>query len=190
VLQAISLVAVAGLFALLVWRVVDQGRGASVVRQIKQGKKPAAPEFSLPVLWNRSGTWPPRLRVAFTDGRISPAELRGSPVVLNFWASWCIPCKAEAPRLAASARANRGEVAFLGVDVQDLKSDARHFLDRFHTPYVSVRDGSGSTYAAYGLTGVPETYWLDARGRIVAHYAGEISRDQLEQGIQLAERRG
>jgi cytochrome c biogenesis protein CcmG, thiol:disulfide interchange protein DsbE len=185
----LSLLAVAGLFALLVWRVVDQGRGASVVRQIKQGKKPPAPAFSLPVLWNRAGTWPQRLRVAFADGRISRAELRGSPVVINFWASWCIPCKAEAPRLAASARAHAGNVVFLGIDVQDLKSDARRFLDRFNTPYVSVRDGGGSTYAAYGLTGVPETYWLDARGRIVSHYAGEISRDQLERAIRLAEGR-
>jgi cytochrome c biogenesis protein CcmG/thiol:disulfide interchange protein DsbE len=112
--------------------------------------------------------------------------LRGHPVVVNFWASWCIPCKKEAPLLAASARTHRGQVVFLGIDVQDFKSDARRFLRRFDTPYVSVRDGPGSTYGDYGLTGVPETYWLDARGRIVAHYAGQIDRDQLEEGIRLA----
>ncbi len=89
--------------------------------------------------------------------------------------------------LAASARAHRDRVVFLGIDVQDFKSDARRFLRRFDTPYVSVRDGAGSTYGDYGLTGVPETYWIDARGRIVAHYSGQINRDQLEEGIHEAE---
>ena len=88
--------------------------------------------------------------------------------------------------LAASARAHRGQVIFLGIDVQDFKSDARHFLKRFDTPYVSVRDGAGSTYGDYGLTGVPETYWIDGRGRIVAHYPGQINSDQLEEGIRQA----
>jgi hypothetical protein len=65
-------------------------------------------------------------------------------------------------------------------------SDARKFLKRFDTPYVSVHAGGGKSgvYEDYGLTGVPETYWLDARGRIVAHYPGEISREQLEDGIR------
>jgi cytochrome c biogenesis protein CcmG/thiol:disulfide interchange protein DsbE len=177
---------VAALLALLVWRVIDQGRGAHLVSLIRNGKKPPAPSFVLPVLWSRAETWPVDTRGALTDGKLSPAELRGHPVVVNFWASWCIPCKKEAPLLAASARAHRGRVVFLGIDVQDFKSDARRFLKRFDTPYVSVRDGNGSTYGDYGLTGVPETYWIDARGRIVAHYAGEITRTQLDEGIRAA----
>lgn len=68
------------------------------------------------------------------------------------------------------------------------KSDARAFLKRYRVSYAAVRDGNGSTYAGYGLTGVPETYWIDARGRIVAHYAGEISRLQLERGIRESRR--
>jgi len=179
---------VAGLLALLIWRVIDQGRGAHLVSLIREGKKPPAPRFTLPVLWDRSDTWPEDSRQALQDGRLSPRELRGHPVVVNFWASWCIPCKKEAPLLAASARTHRGQVVFLAIDVQDFKSDARRFLRQFDTPYVSVRDGSGSTYNDYGLTGVPETYWIDARGRIVAHYAGEITAAQLEEGIREAER--
>jgi cytochrome c biogenesis protein CcmG, thiol:disulfide interchange protein DsbE len=187
-LAAVGLVA--ALLALLIWRVIDRGRGAHLVSLVREGKKPPAPAFTLPVLWDRKETWPTNSRRALADGQLSPAELQGHAVVVNFWASWCIPCKDEAPVLAASARAHRSVVVFLGIDVQDFKSDARRFLDRFDTPYVSVRDGSGSTYDGYGLTGVPETYWLDARGRIVAHYAGQISRSQLEEGIRQAEDSG
>ena len=186
VAQALTLAAVAGLLALLLWRVIDQGRGAQLVSLIREGKNPPAPSFSLPVLWDRKETWPRDARGSLADGKVSPMELRGHPVVVNFWASWCVPCKKEAPVLDASALAHRGRVVFLGIDVQDFKSDARRFLHRYNTPYVSVRDGAGSTYDAYGLTGLPETYWLDARGRIVAHHAGQIDHDQLEAGIRLA----
>jgi cytochrome c biogenesis protein CcmG/thiol:disulfide interchange protein DsbE len=182
-----AVLVVLALIAVFAWRIVDKGRGAELVTEIEDGSKPAAPEFALPVIWDRFDTWPENARAALVDGSVSLRELRGYPVVINFWASWCGPCKDEAPRLDASSRAHRGRVIFLGIDVQDFESDARRFLRRFDTPYVSVRDGGGSTYDDYGLTGVPETYWLDARGRIVAHYAGAISREQLEEGIRLAE---
>jgi cytochrome c biogenesis protein CcmG/thiol:disulfide interchange protein DsbE len=187
-LQLLALVGVAGLLALLVWRVVDAGRGGQLVAEVRAGKDPAAPQFTLPVLWARAETWPKAARRALEDRQLSLRELRGHPVVINFWASWCIPCKHEAPLLAASARAHTGKVAFLAIDVQDLSSDARKFLRRFDTPYVSVRAAGGTSgvYDDYGLTGVPETYWLDARGRIIAHYPGEISRRRLEEGIRAA----
>jgi cytochrome c biogenesis protein CcmG/thiol:disulfide interchange protein DsbE len=186
-LQLASLALVAGLLALLVWRVVHGGRGAELVSNIRHGKRPPAPAFSLPVIWPHAETWPRSLRPALADGTITLAELRGHPVVLNIWASWCVPCAKEAPELAASARTHAGSVAFLGLDVQDFKSDARHFLERYDVRYVSVRDGSGATGDAYGITGVPETYWIDARGLIVDHYAGQISRRQLEDGIRKAQ---
>jgi cytochrome c biogenesis protein CcmG/thiol:disulfide interchange protein DsbE len=186
--QLVSLVAVAGLFALLVWRVVEVARGSHLVAAVRSGNEPRAPDFRLPVLWARAKTWPDGARRALGDGEVSLSELRGYPVVVNFWASWCIPCKEEAPRLAASARAHAGSVVFLGINIQDFKSSARTFLVRVDAPYVSVHagGGKGGIYTDYGLTGVPETYWLDARGRIVAHYAGGISRRQLEDGIRKA----
>ena len=77
-------------------------------------------------------------------------------------------------------------IGLAAFDVQDLQSDARSFLRHHDVRYASVRDNSGVTYDGYGLTGVPETFWLDARGRIVAHYAGAVSSAQLESGVRAA----
>ena len=188
-LQLASAVLVAGLLGLLVWRVVEQQRGPDLVAAIKAGKRPAAPAFTLPVLWPQTETWPPKLRAALRSGKLSLAALRGRPVVINFWASWCIPCKAEAPLLAASARAHAGKVVFVGIDVQDLRSDGRGFLRTYKVNYVSLRDTSNSTYDAYGLTGVPETYYLDESGRAVAHTPGQVTAEDLNAGIAAITRR-
>ena len=185
-LHLVGVAAVASLLALLIWRVAFGDSGAHLVAAIRDGKKPSAPGFRLDVIWPHAETWPPELRPALTDGKVALAELKGYPVVINFWASWCIPCKREAPRLAASARKHAGKVAFLGLDIQDFKSDARRFLARYEANYVSVRDGGSSTFSDYGLTGVPETYYVDRRGRIVAHSVGEVSRRELELGITEA----
>ena len=182
-------VVVAGLLGLVAWATLAAGEGRSLVAQVAADEKPPAPAFELEVLWPRSETWLQTLRGALADGRISVEELRGYPVVLNFWASWCIPCREEAPVLDASADAHRGEVVFLGIDVQDLRGDALAFLDEFDVRYVSVRDRAGETYRAYGLTGVPETYYLDAAGRIVAHSPGPVSPQSLELGIAGAKER-
>ena len=182
-LQVAAITLVAALLALLVWRLVATQRGASFVSDIRAGEAPAAPAFRLELIWRRSRDWPPRARAALRDGDLSLGELRGFPVVLNFWASWCIPCRDEAPALEAAARAHRGRVVFLGVDVQDFASDARSFVRKYDVPYASARDGDGSVYDAYGLTGVPETYYLDARGRAVAHSPGPVSREDVESGI-------
>ena len=183
VAQALAVGLVVALFGLLVWKIAYGGEGSRLVAAIKRGERPAAPAFSLPVIWNRPETWPAPARPALNDRTVALAELRGTPVVLNFWASWCVPCKEEAPFLAAAARAHRRDVAFLGANIQDFESDARRFLGRQDVPYPSVRDGTPKTHTAYGLTGVPETYYIDADGRIVEHAVGAVSRRELEAGM-------
>jgi cytochrome c biogenesis protein CcmG/thiol:disulfide interchange protein DsbE len=183
VLQGLSLGVVACLLGLLVWKVVFDKSGAHLVAAIKHGRRPVAPVFRLGVIWPRDEYWPASLRPALDDHLVSLDELRGHPDVINFWASWCVPCRDEAPNHNASAKAHSGAVAFIGIDIQDLVPDAHKFLRELHVPYVSVRDKSSGTYRAYGLTGVPETYYLDRRGRIVGHSIGAVSRRELEQQL-------
>jgi cytochrome c biogenesis protein CcmG/thiol:disulfide interchange protein DsbE len=178
-----AIAAVLALIVLLAWATLVAGKGRSLVTRIAAGERPSAPAFELEVIWSRTDTWPAQLARALDDGTVSLDELRGIPVVLNFWASWCIPCREEAPVLAASARAHFGEVVLLGIDVQDLRGDALGFLREFDVPYVSLRDGDDDTFNAYGLTGVPETYFVDGEGRIVAHIPGAVTRETLETGI-------
>jgi cytochrome c biogenesis protein CcmG/thiol:disulfide interchange protein DsbE len=183
VLQAGAIALIAALLGLLIRETLAQGTGTNLLSDVEAGKRPAAPELDLPVIWPRAETWPASLRDAFADERVALRELRGYPVVINFWASWCDPCKEEAPILAASARAHAGDVVFLGLDVQDAKSAARGFLRTFEVNYVSVRDPTNDVYEAYGLTGVPETFYVDAKGRAVAHSLGQLSAPELEAGI-------
>jgi len=185
-LQVLALALVAGLLALLVWRVIDAGRGTRLVSEVRAGKKPLAPAFTLPVLWRHTETWPADAHGALGDGQLALSELRGHPVVINFWASWCVPCGKEAPLFRASAHAHRGQVAFLGIDINDFKGDARRFLRRHKVNYVSVRNGNGSLQSRYGLTGVPETYYLNVAGRIVGHSPGQVTREELAEGIRQA----
>lgn len=183
VLRGAALALVLGLLALLVWATLAPSSGANLVRQVADGKKPIAPPFTLSVIWPHRETWPASAHGALADGRISLRELRGHPVVLNFFASWCVACKQEAPLLHAEAQSFAGRVLILGVDVQDLIGDARSFARKYRINYVAVHDKSNAEYDAYGLTGVPESYFIDARGRIVAHIPGEATRATFAQGV-------
>ena len=186
VLRVVSVLGVAALLALFVHHLV-QGTPAGSLSATALRGKPAAPDVQLNVIWPRASTWPARYRWLAARAKLSPIDLRGRVVVMNFWASWCDPCKSELQRLTASAKRHRGSVIFLGVDMNDFTGDARHFLDRGRVDYVSLRGGSG-TSSAYGLIGLPETYYLDARGRVVGRTAGEVSTGQLEEGIKRAAR--
>ncbi len=125
-------------------------------------------------------------------GLLSLAELKGKPVVLNFWASWCVPCESEAPILNEAHRLYGNEVAFVGVNIKDSRSDALEFERNFDVPYESVRDEQGQIYSDYGLTGQPETYLIDADGVVVEHIPGAIGDEAafLQMVDGLVERNG
>jgi cytochrome c biogenesis protein CcmG/thiol:disulfide interchange protein DsbE len=152
--QVLALAGVAGLLALLVWKVSHQQHAPRVGS--------VAPAFTL--------------RRLDGPGRVSLASYRGRPIVLNFWASWCGPCKSEASVLERDWASYRSRgVVFLGVDYHDLAEDARRFVSRHALTFPMLQDGSGRVTGRYGISQVPETYVLDRQGRIVAHLAGPIS---------------
>jgi len=175
------------LFALLTYRIVHGVSGARLTRAIKAHRLPPAPDVKLSVIWPQTGTWPRRLRASLDRGTLRLGDLRGYPVVLNFWASWCSPCQREAALLASAAEARRGHVVFVGVDVDDLTSDARHFLRVHRMPYVAVHSGR-SIADRFGLIGLPETFYVNRRGRIQDVTRGELSAATLERELARASR--
>lgn len=162
--QVVALAAVAGLLGLLVWRLTHQTHVPRVGA--------TAPAFTLAEL-----TGP---------GHIALAHYRGRPVVLNFWASWCVPCKSEAAVLErAWIRYRPKGVAFVGVDFHDVSGDARRFVAAHGLTFPMAEDGSGNiTTGKYGVTQVPETYIVGRSGKIVVHIAGPITAAGFSQEFQ------
>lgn len=126
----------------------------------------------------RRGMPAPAFSLTTFDGRsVRLGELSGTPVVLNFWASWCPPCREEAPALNAVARRNEGRVVFLGINVRDREEDARRFLREFGVPYQNGPD-SGGVEAAYGAFGIPYTVFIGRDGTVARTWLGPLDEQQ------------
>jgi cytochrome c biogenesis protein CcmG/thiol:disulfide interchange protein DsbE len=123
------------------------------------------------------------LREVGTGRAVDLATLKGKPVVLNFWATWCGPCWEEHPVLVANARM-LPNVQFLGVVFQDEEQKILGFLQQRGSSYPTVVDEAGKTAIAYGVGGVPETYFIDANGVIAAKYAGPMSTEILQDNLR------
>jgi cytochrome c biogenesis protein CcmG/thiol:disulfide interchange protein DsbE len=187
--RALGIAAAAGLVALLAYGVVARNPDTTIDDSLARDQPIAAPSYGLAVL--RKGTLGTRLeRVlapAVADGRVASSELRGTPYVLNLWASWCVPCRAEAPVLVREwHRARPRGVLFVGIDMQDTDEDAAALMDHFGVDYLNLRDPTNKTLRRYGATGIPETWFISARGEIVNHVIGVVTPAQLRAGIEAA----
>lgn len=157
--RAIAVVVVLVLAGVLGWRVVTSGGG--VAAELDHGKAVPAPALTL--------------RRLDAPGTLSLASLRGKVVVINFWASWCVPCRDEAPLLERTWLENRAKgLVVLGVDANDYTADARRFVRKYGLTYPIVLDPHGSTLGHWGVPGLPTTFVVDRQGRVVAKVLGGL----------------
>ena len=148
---------------LLIWGLGRRGAGTT-------GNAPIAirpaPVFTLPL---------------FDGATFDLAAARGMPILINFWASWCIPCEEEAVALERASRAYQGRVVFVGVNVQDTEPNARAFLRKYGVSYPNGRDTSGEVAVDYGMSGVPESYFVDRGGRLARKWQGPLDDARLRE---------
>ena len=171
--QGVAIGLVALLFILLAWSLLHD-EGGDLSKKANAGELPSAPDFTLERLDQ--------------EGEIKLSSLHGKAVVLNVWASWCIPCKDEAPYLEEVWQKNHARgLVVLGLDAKDFRGDAKDFLARYGVTYSNVYDGKGSTVGRYGVTGFPETYFVDADGKVRYRIAGPVEdAADLDAGIERA----
>ena len=124
------------------------------------------------------------LKAVGSGETIDIAQLRGRPVVLNFWATWCAPCWDEHPTLVQNARMLGGNVQFVGVVFNDTEDKIQGFLTERGSAYPTLLDQQGKTAIAYGVGGVPETYFINRQGTIVAKYSGPMNSEILQTYVQ------
>ena len=165
---AITVLVTAGFLGLLLWGMLNKEpiTGLSGVTMVNR----PAPDFSL---------------TTFEGDTISLADLRGKPVVINFWASWCPPCRIEAALIERTWRAykDRG-VVFLGINIQDRKEDALSYLREFKITYPNGPDPSGEIAIDYGVSGLPVTFFIDRKGEVVRRWVGAIETSVLNSSIE------
>ncbi len=162
-------VVVAFIIGLLVVGLVASGGSTVIDDALVAGQRPPVPDITLPVLVSGPGLPP-------AGQQVSLASLKGTTVVLNIWASWCVPCQEEAPILEKVWKRYRHRgVLMLGLNIQDLSEDALTFLTKYGMTYPSLRDGTDGSKRDLEVTGVPETFIIDRQGRIALHITGQVT---------------
>ncbi len=167
VLSAIIAACVAG--SLIAIGVVGSASG-----QAARPAPVAAPAFSLPLLGDDSGQ------------QVALGAYRGRPLIVNFFASWCDPCKAETPLLAAFYRTGKDAVALVGLDENDTLGNAMSFTRAHGVSYPVGFDPHFTVASAYGVSALPQTFFLNARHQIVDRVFGKVTLASLHRGIALA----
>jgi cytochrome c biogenesis protein CcmG, thiol:disulfide interchange protein DsbE len=183
-----AVVLAAAFIGLLAYGLANKSGDTTIDESLSRARPTQAPAVELPVLVRASGSPAARRSAAAAaDGRVSLRELRGSPVVLNFWASWCVPCRDEAPVLERAWRRQGADGAlFVGLNQQDITDDALAFTRQLGVGYLNIRDRGNSTARRYGVSGLPETFFIDRSGDVVGHVIGVVSAQQLRAGVAAA----
>jgi cytochrome c biogenesis protein CcmG/thiol:disulfide interchange protein DsbE len=162
--SSIAVLGVLALVGLLVFGLVSKGGSRVTVGD-------PAPSASLPQLEGGG------------DGAL--AEYEGRWVLVNFWASWCIPCKQEAPALEEFQRRHGGpKFTVLGIDTRDLTSDGREFVRQYGLSYPQLRDGDGGAAHEFGTTGVPENFLVDPSGKVQWLLPGPVDEEYLRDQVE------
>jgi cytochrome c biogenesis protein CcmG/thiol:disulfide interchange protein DsbE len=170
--QGVAIGLVALLFVLLAWSLLHD-KGGDLAASANRGDRPSAPDFTLERLDD--------------GGDLQLSSLRGKAVVLNLWASWCIPCKDEAPFLEQVWRRNRHRgVVVVGLDAKDFRADARKFARRYGLTFPLVYDGPGKTLDGFNATGFPETFVIDRDGRVVEAFIGAVNGEDERVRLRTA----
>ncbi len=169
-LGILALVPIVAILALFGWRLARQGSGeggfgVNTIGLLSEPRVRAVPDIPLKTF----------------DGQdILLGDLRGQVLVLNFWGSWCVPCRQEAPALERVWRATRQQdVQFVGLNVWDAETDALRFINDLRVTYANAPDSGGRLAIELGLTGVPETFFIDREGQVVRRWVGPISEERL-----------
>jgi thiol-disulfide isomerase/thioredoxin len=119
----------------------------------------------------------------FEGNAVTISSLQGQPAVVNFWASWCIPCLAELPGFEGVYQTYGDSVQFLGINLADDPASAQYVVADTGITYPLARDPEGEAFTAFGALGMPTTVFLDAEGRVVELYTGELTAGELEAKI-------
>jgi cytochrome c biogenesis protein CcmG, thiol:disulfide interchange protein DsbE len=167
---------------------VSGARDDSIDRKLDQRQPAPVPEVALPVLDEGNPPAPAKEKIPPAGENVNLDELRGTPVVLSLWSSWCTPCGPTTRVMQTeSERTARRGVLFLGLDVQDNERAARRFREQLALDYPTARDDSGDAARQLGATGVPETFFISSAGEIVGHVIGAASLAQVELGALAAQ---
>ena len=160
----------------------DGGAGTTPPEEGTTSATTAAPE--------NSGTPAPDITILNRDGEeVKLSDFFGKPIVLNFWASWCPPCKAELPDFDKACKTYEGKVTFLMINLTDGQREtvevAKSFIEDKGYTFPVYFDTKYEASYKYGLSSIPQTFFLDANGNVVAQATGMITAAQLEQGIDM-----